>query len=543
MMLRRANPAGMLHDSTLPNTPLTLASIVATVGPASSDAATIGRLIEAGVSVFRLNFSHGDFATHAAALATIRQKARELGLPIGVLGDLPGPKIRLGDLPEAMELLAGQSVILDAGATAAGGVQREPDGTLILPCGYQRIGQDVQPGHRVLINDGAVRLLAVDHAVREGRQALRCCVTASGGGVISSRKGINLPDSDLSVEPMQERDWQAVAFAVEHGLDFLALSFVRTAEEVIKLREYLAKVCVPGANTGMDGGGDGERATSPIPVIAKIEKPQAVKNLEAITKAADGIMVARGDLGVEMDIADVPIVQRKIIAMADEWGKPCIVATQMLESMITASLPTRAEATDVAGAVLAGADAVMLSAETAVGKHPVLVVETMRRIIARAEESLAETRTAPNPPRGVLSTGYRTAALAHGAWYVARDVGAKLVVCWSQAGGSARYLSQTGFGIPIIAYSSSRPHLRGMAILKGVRPLRCEVPDAGSVAGSGGGLSAQAWLAKVDQDIVGRGWAKAGETIVVLYGSPLGVAKTGTVLAIRTIGDGQTKPC
>ncbi len=525
----------MLHDSTLPNTPLTLASIVATVGPASSDAATIGRLIQAGVSVFRLNFSHGDFATHAAVLATIRHKARELGLPIGVLGDLPGPKIRLGDLPEPIDLQAGQSVILDAGAAAAGGVQHNPDGTLILPCGYARIGEDVQPGHRVLINDGAVRLLAVERIMLEGRWALRCCVTASGGGVVSSRKGINLPDSDLSVEPMQERDWQAVAFAVEHGLDFLALSFVRTAEEVIKLKEHLAKVCVPG----MGGGVNGDRATFAIPVIAKIEKPQAVKNLQSITQAADGIMVARGDLGVEMDIADVPIVQRKIIAIADEWGKPCIVATQMLESMITASLPTRAEATDVAGAVLAGADAVMLSAETAVGKHPVLVVETMRRIIAKAEAALDETRMSPSPPRGVISTGYRTAALAHGAWYVARDVGAKLVVCWSQAGGSARYLSQTGFGLPIIAYSSSRPHLRGMALLKGVRPLRCDVPDA--EGGAGGGLSVDSWLAKVDQDIVGRGWARVGDTIILLYGAPLGVAKTGTVLAIRTIGDAPKK--
>jgi len=529
----------MLHDSTLPNSPLTLASIVATVGPASSDAATIGRLIQAGVSVFRLNFSHGDFATHAAVLATIRQKAGELGLPIGVLGDLPGPKIRLGDLPEPIDLQAGQSVILDAGATAIGGVQRETDGTLVLPCGYQRIGQDVQPGHRVLINDGAVRLLAVEHVVRDGRQALLCSVTASGGGVISSRKGINLPDSDLSVEPMQERDWQAVTFAVEHGLDFLALSFVRTADEVIRLKEYLAKVCVPGGGPGAAG----DRATTPIPVIAKIEKPQAVKNLQAITAAADGIMVARGDLGVEMDIADVPIVQRKIIAMADEWGKPCIVATQMLESMITASLPTRAEATDVAGAVLAGADAVMLSAETAVGKHPVLVVETMRRIIAKAEAAVDETRVSPSPPKAVISTGYRTAALAHGAWYVARDVGAKLVVCWSQAGGTARYLSQTGFGIPVIAYSSSRPHLRGMALLKGVRPLCCEVPETSGGAGGGanGGLSVEAWMVKVDQDIVGRGWAKVGETIILLYGSPLGVAKTGTVIAVRTIGDSTKK--
>jgi len=528
----------MLHDSTAPSTPLTLATIVATVGPASSEPAMLSRLIQAGVSVFRLNFSHGKLEQHAVVLTAIRQQARELQLPIGVLGDLPGPKIRLGDLPEPIELAAGQTVILDAGETAP---TTDSDGNLVLPCGYHRIGEDVLAGHRVLINDGLVRLLAVDHQQRAGRQVLRCCVTPSGGGPVSSRKGINLPDSDLSVQAMAERDWQAVAFAVENGLDYLALSFVRTADEVLRLQEHLRAVCTARPSSAAASGPASalpliEPASSAIPVIAKIEKPQAVKNLTEITRAADGIMVARGDLGVEMDIADVPIVQRKIIQMADEWGKPCIVATQMLESMITSSMPTRAEATDVAGAVLAGADALMLSGETAVGKHPVLVVETMRRIIARAEQSLSETRTQPSPPKGVIQTGYRTAALAHGAWYVARDVGAKLIICWSEAGGAARYLSQTGFGIPIIAYSSSRRDLRRMALLKGVRPMRCEVPPAPAGQNGAEGLTLADWNVRVDQDITSRGWAKPGDTVILLAGRPLGVPKTGTVLAIHTVG-------
>jgi len=500
--------------------PLTLASIIATVGPASSSPVMIRKLIEAGVSIFRLNFSHGALDQFAPLVATIRRQAEELKLPIGVLGDLPGPKIRLGELPEPLTLVPGDHVVLDPACTVP---IRDATGAWCLPCGYKAIGRDVQPGHRVLINDGLTRLLAIEPA--HHGTALRCCVLGSGPTVISSRKGINLPDSQLSVQPMQERDWQAVAIAEETAMDFLALSFVRSASEVAELQAELARRAKA-------------RGREAIPVIAKIEKPQAVADLVAICQVADGIMVARGDLGVEMDIADVPIVQRRIIATADEWGKPCIVATQMLESMISASLPTRAEATDVSNAVLAGADAVMLSGETAVGAHPVLVVETMRRIIARAEDALREMRTAPSPPRGIIETGYRTAALAHGAWYIARDVRAKLVVCWSQSGGAARYLSQTGFGVPIIAYSSSMTQLRRMAILKGVRPMHIDFDSlpAQSVPVASEPLPLDVWRARVDADLIARGWAATGETIVEVAGRPLGVAKTGTSVSVRAVG-------
>ncbi len=505
-----------------------LVRVVATLGPASDAPEVIGRLIEAGVAVFRLNFSHGTREEHALRLERVRAAARDAGLPVAVLGDLPGPKIRIGHVPDVDEggglrLEAGQDVLIDPAQGLA-----VPGATPVLGCTHEGLVDDVHEGERVLINDGAIRMLAVGSEPSPAGQgrALRCRVIV--GGALTSGKGLNLPDSDLSVQALGPRDLAWVDWAVGAGVDFLAMSFVRTPEEVDELKARLDGLCARDRVTG-------EGSPGSIPVVAKIEKPQGVMNMEGIVRAADAIMVARGDLGVEMDLAQVPVVQKQLIAAADAWGKPCIVATQMLESMIQAPAPTRAEASDVANAVFDGADAVMLSGETAVGRYPVLAVETMQRIIHAAEERIAERAPEASPPRGIMATGYRTAALAHGAWHVARDIGARLVVCWSQEGGSARYLSQTGFRVPIIACSSSERQTRRMALLKGVRTLTMGVPDHDACESP-----LAAWNRRVDDELVTRGWAEPGDPVVLLAGMPLGVRGATNTLAVHYVGNPVT---
>jgi pyruvate kinase len=509
--------AGPAHE---PTDPSPLVSIVATLGPASDSPEIVSRLIKAGVGVFRLNFSHGSLEEHARRLEVVRREAARLQRTVAVLGDLCGPKIRVGEVPEGgMKLESGAEVIFRRDGRPAT-VEHGPGGTVVvLPSQYPAMIDEVEPGHRVLIDDGAVRMLAVE---RRGDE-LRCVVKA--GGVVSSGKGINLPDSRVSAPAITERDWECVRWAVEHGLDFLALSFVRRADEVRQLKEFLSNICP--IDRAHDPLGEG----SAIPVVAKIEKPEALRTLEAIVDAADAVMIARGDLGVEMDIAQVPIVQKRIVEACNDYGKPCIVATQMLESMIRSSTPTRAEATDVANAVFDGADALMLSGETAVGRHPALAVQMMARIAHAAERRLAASRGAARPPRKLVESRHPTAALAHGAWYVARDIGATLIACWSEHGGTARYLSQNEFDVPIVAFSSSERATRRMALLRGVTPVRADPPPSGSLA---------EFNAMVDRLLLHRGWARRGDPIVLLAGRPLGKPRVTNTLAIHRVGDPAT---
>lgn len=426
-----ATPAGksVTHQTREDATPSILASIVATIGPASESPETIRRLIQSGVCVFRFNFSHGDFASHERRLAAVRSVAGSIGVCIACLGDLQGPKIRVGIVPEgvgeprsgggggSIRVEAGQDVVFKKGIKGASVRAGESGPEAVLPVTYQPLVDEVAIGHRVLINDGAIRMLAVERDVGLGE--LRCRVTV--GGLITSNKGINLPQSELSTPAITERDWECVEWALANGLDYLALSFVRSASDVCQLKERLDRA--------WRGGGPW------ISVVSKIEMPQAVADLDRIVEASDAVMVARGDLGVEMDIAQVPVVQKRIVATCAEFGKPVIVATQMLETMIENSSPTRAEATDVANAVFDGADAVMLSAETATGKHPPLVVDTMARILAEAERWQRANRAGPTTPTRLAATHRGTAALARGAWGMAHDLDARVVVCWSQNGG------------------------------------------------------------------------------------------------------------
>jgi pyruvate kinase len=384
-----------IHDHPYPKH----AKIVATLGPASDSPEMIERLINAGVNVFRLNFSHGNLDDQLTRMQRVRAAAVKLRTPIAVMGDLQGPKMRVTKVPDldgsgGLMLETGTDILFRRGLEEAELAADGADHAAAFGVTFESMFTDVEPGQRVLVNDGAIRMLIVD--LKKGEE-VRCRVTH--GGKISSGKGVNMPETELSMPSITPRDWECVEWGVRHGVDVFALSFVRTADEVMELKNKLKGMCSIDPERGADP------LAHDIPVITKVEKPQAVANLEEIVRATDGVMVARGDLGVEMDSWHVPVAQKHIVSMCADYGKPCIVATQMLETMVTEPIPTRAEASDVANAIFDGADAVMLSAETAVGKHPDLVVETMARIIRSSEDWIDQQPHEPHDPKNRLFVG------------------------------------------------------------------------------------------------------------------------------------------
>ncbi len=487
-----------------------LTRIVATLGPATDQMDELLRVVASGATIFRLNFSHGSVEDHERRLTMVRGAATRTGRVLAVLGDLCGPKIRVGKVEApGIQAHSGQDVVIDPSVP----VSRDGD-VPTLSCTYPEIAGEVEPGSRVLINDGAVRMLAVE---REGT-GLRCRVTV--GGLISSGKGINLPDSTISAPAVTGEDRTWASWALSHGIDFLALSFVRRAEDVRELREWLS------ASERGESANDSCAVGEVMPIVAKIEKPEALENIDSILKEADGIMVARGDLGVELDVARVPVAQKQLIARARAFGKPCIVATQMLESMIERAGPTRAEASDVANAILDGADAVMLSGETAVGRHAALAVETMRRIAFATEGHLRTERRRFGLPAMWREARDVPAAIAHAAWTLYDDLDAALVIVWSEGGGTARRLSQNSINVPILAFSSDPVAVRRMAILRGVHPiLSRELPQHRSE-----------FAQMADVEAVRGGWARAGQPVVLVGGKPFGVPGTANTVAIRIAG-------
>ncbi len=510
----------MATTPALTKVSLPLTKILATLGPATDSDETIIKLIQTGVTNFRLNFSHGSFENHLERLKRVRDCAEQLGPPVAVLGDLQGPKIRVGDIPgSGFDLPAGEKVIISVHPSAVPIDRAGVEEASIITCNYARLPDEVEPGHRVLINDGNIRMLCVE----SDQHSITCTVTY--GGLVTSRKGINLPDSDLSVSALTEKDIKFVHWAIEQQLDFLALSFVRTADDVQQLRNIVTKHCTT-ESCGV--GFDGPDSEPIIPTITKIETPQAVKNIDEIIKITNGLMIARGDLGVEMDVASVPVIQKKLVAVSHAHGKPCIVATQMLESMIDSPSPTRAEASDVANAVFDGCDAVMLSGETAVGKYPDITVETMQRIIKVTEARMDEMAHAQGAPLDLKEYPFRSAALARGVWHMAEELNAKAVVVWSQAGGMARYLSQTGFRVPILALSSSRSACRRMNFLGGVVPIESPPPADGTLA---------SWTDEVEKLVMERGYAEKGDAVVLIAGKPLGSVLGQDTLAVLRLGD------
>ena len=418
--------------------------IVATLGPASNSEKVIKELIEAGVSMFRLNTSHGSIEEHEATIGKIRNASTSLKKHIPIMVDLQGPKIRVGNIKENINIKAGQEIVLKHTA-------KEEKG--IIPVDYKGIAEDVKKGDTILLDDGKVGL--------EVTKVKDKCVYAKVvyGTVIKPRKGINLPGSTKSLEVITERDKKFIEFAVNQNVDYVALSFIRTPDDILKAKKLLKKL------------GD-----EYMPVIAKIEKPQAVENLDEIIRVTDGVMVARGDLGIEMSPQDVPIVQKRIVSLAREYKKVCIVATQMLESMIEEPIPTRAEASDVANAIIDGTDAVMLSAETAAGKHPIEAVKIMQLIAKKTEENgLVQTDI-----KSEITDFYEemSQAIANGAIRMAEDMRATAILSFSHSGYTPKLLSKLKPSIPVVCVSDSPQTARRLNLFWDIYPY---VADCDSV--------------------------------------------------------------
>jgi pyruvate kinase len=455
--------------------------IIATLGPACDSEEMIQRLILAGVDVFRLNFSHGTHGEKVQLIEIIRRLATDHGKYLPILGDIQGPKLRIGDVDGVIQLQNGQTFTITT--------QPLKGDARIVSTPFTPLPREVQLGQRILINDGLVELVVT--AVDEKQVVTRVL----HGGPISSKKGMNFPDSAMSIPAITEKDREDVAFAVEQQLDYIAASFVRRRSDIEELRELLAKL----------GGSESN-------VISKLEKPQAIDNLEDILDVSDGVMVARGDLGVELPPEAVPIVQKKILATASRWGRFAITATQMLESMTVSSRPTRAEASDVANAIFDGSDAVMLSAETASGQYPVEAVQMMARIIMAAEQNRAlGAGRLREPYRMSTESDEFTDALAGAANYAAEAIEAKFIVVFTQTGFAARLMSKFRPNQPIIALTPSSWVARRMNILWGVQPF--VLRDVGEYH--------EQIVERVDDFLLSRDIVVPGDRLVILMGSPI----------------------
>ena len=447
----------MSHATPTPSA-IVRTKIVATIGPACREETGLRGLVDAGVDVFRLNMAHGSIEEHQETLSRVRRVAEAAGRPIGVLVDLAGPKIRLGEIPGGSLDCVEGAVFKFIRGTESG----KPDEFTTT---YERLIDELAVGDAVMLADGTISLVVEERSPTEAR----CRVVQ--GGLIRSRQGVNLPGVKLSVAAMSAADWQHAEWAAAAGADFVSLSFVRSAVEVKLLKELLRT--------------RGSKAR----VIAKIEKREAIDNLDSIVDAADAVMVARGDLGVEIDVASMPMMQKQIIRACQRYQKPVIVATQMLDSMQHSRRPTRAETTDVANAILDGADACMLSGETAIGEHPRLVVEMMRRIASATEkqylqdrrqfleDSLGRGRAASAgeflPPPEFLVEGLHpiTQAVVDGASRIAAELDAKLVVVASKSGVTAIARSKRRGAVPTVGVSDDPATLRQMSLYWGVTPL------------------------------------------------------------------------
>ncbi len=466
------------------------AKIVATLGPATSTYEGVRAIIDAGVDVARLNLSHGDYAVHDANYANVRQASDDTGRAVAVLVDLQGPKIRLGKFADGPHDLAVGDIFKITTADVPG--SKEICGTT-----FKGLPQDVKPGDHLLIDDGKVRVEVVD---TDGVTVTTKVIVA---GTVSNNKGINLPGVAVNVPALSEKDEDDLRWALRKGADIIALSFVRDAADITRVHEIMRE--------------EGRF----VPTIAKIEKPQAVDNLEEIVDAFDGIMVARGDLGVELPLEAVPIVQKRAIELARRMAKPVIVATQMLESMIANPVPTRAETSDVANAVLDGADAVMASGETSVGAYPVIVVQTMARIIESTEDHGLD-RIAPIGVKPRTQGGAITLAAAE----VADFVEAKFLCVFTQSGDSARRMSRLRSKIPMLAFTPEPGIRRRLALTWGIRSILVEPVT-----------HTDAMFGQVDDYLLETGLAQIGDKVVVISGSPPGLIGSTNDLRVHKVGD------
>jgi pyruvate kinase len=466
------------------------AKIVCTLGPASKTPEMIGGLIDAGMNVARLNFSHGDYDSHLALIKTIRQEAERKGKAVGILQDLQGPKIRVGTFAAGkIELVPGAEFTITSRELV--GDER------VVSTTYKHLPHDVKPGDTILVDDGYFKLAVTGV---EGEDVKTRVVV---GGTLKDKKGINLPGVRLSTPALTDKDRADLAFGLRAGVDFIALSFIRDPADVREARRLATA--------------DEVR----VPIIAKIEKPEALERLDEIVEAADGIMVARGDLGVEIGPEKVPLLQKRAIAMTNKRGKVVITATQMLESMMEAPRPTRAEASDVANAVLDGTDALMLSGETASGKYPLESVRTMARIIEEIEGS-AYYRLGLEPPE--LDLPVSTNAIAHAAVVAARQMKIKVIAVFSESGGIARLISEYRPEAKIVALTTDESTYRRLALYWGVRSALIS-PAA----------TTDEMFKRIETTLEHQGLAESGDQIVITLGVPIGSGESTNLLKVHRI--------
>ena len=455
--------------------------IVCTLGPASTDPDTIRRLVEAGMDVARLNFSHGTHEEHRERFDRVRAAAQDVGRTVTIMQDLQGPKIRVGPMKDGGVMLnEGDELTLTSDPVEQGTKER-------VHIDYPTLPQDVDPGGRVLLDDGLLELAVKE--VHNGNVLTEVVI----GGPLRSRKGVNLPNIRTSTPSVTEKDFKDLEFGLKIGVDVVALSFVRTADDVKKLARRI------------------DEAGKSTSIIAKIEKPEAVGNIDAILETADGIMVARGDMGIEMAMEKVPSTQKYLIRQSLQAAKPVITATEMLESMIESSRPTRAEASDVANAVLDGSDAVMLSGETAVGNHPVRVVKAMNRIIQEAEDLRWEFRQGlDNPPGRLEQSGDVTQSVSFTACRLAEQVGATAIACLTNSGATARSIARHRPSMPLYAFTDDERVVGRLGVLWGTQAFHIPFQD-----------DTDRGIAFVHNILAENHIVEPGDLVVVTAGMPL----------------------
>jgi len=465
--------------------------IVCTIGPGTCSASAIRGLLEAGMDVARINFSHGTHQEHTSYMKTLRKVARQVGLPLAIMQDLPGPKDRTGKLKKGVvELKENASFIL----TTRDVLGDEHQVSVDLP----DLPKNVKPGDRIFLDDGTIEL----RVVATGKTDVNCQVIA--GGKLGEDKGINIPGIVSTTPAITEEDWNHLLFGLKHKVDFVALSFIKEAEDVSRVRHFFQQ---KGTET---------------PLIAKIERHEALENLDAILEAADGAMVARGDLGIEIPIQRVPIAQKQIIQKCNHLGKPVIVATQMLESMVNAPSPTRAEVTDIANAIFDGADALMLSEETAVGNYPREAVTMMAQITMEAESALPYDEILTN--KGEDLQPQTDDAISYAACHTAHQLGAVAIIAFTSSGSTARRVAKYRPSVPILAITPSQTTQKQLSLSWGVRAF--QVPEPSRIAD----LFARG--ARIARE---AGLAREGDLVVITGGVPIGVSGSTNLLKVERV--------
>lgn len=473
------------------------AKIAATIGPSSQDETTISELIKAGMNIARLNFSHGTHQQHALIIKRLRSVAQKFACSLAIMQDLQGPKIRVGKIKSgSINLISEQILTLT--------IHPMESGNNIVPVDLPQLPAMVQAGDRILLDDGKMELSVISTNAEEIKTKI---IT---GGELKTHKGINLPGKPMDIPCISEKDIHDLAFGLEQEVDSIALSFVRKPEDIIDLKQLISRLNPNRKNT---------------PIIAKIEKPEALENLDAIIEASDGVIVARGDLGVELPPASVPIAQKRVFSRANQLGKIVIIATQLLDSMITNTLPTRAEASDIANAIFDGTDALLLTGETASGKHPVLVVETMDTIVREAEKHTSEWARWCYPS-SAISPADDAFFVAQAAHELAHDRNVSAIAVFTKTGRTAQIIAKTRPNVDILAFTPIQDVYRQLSMVWGVTPYL--VPYVETI---------ESMIKVVDEKLVASSIFQPGQQVVLVCGFPVKTIRPANLTVIHTIGE------